>query len=240
MDDFHLSFLFGLDDLHPMLLAESGRIVSDDMYVPSAIYTADENAGLMRHRSMKLMDLVRNLSTIARRSRLSHADDDLSSPLLEDVPHPQYLEHVAMNFFDRYMCFNKDLMNNGDFEIVDSVMIGCIVTAARIMDLKLSTAQLVANKHGLKEKQESLDNWARVTAAEFDHIIPTDKFLDAFLEDVVTEFKLNIDIAKILKALAYRYAIISSKNVIALVGFRPSMLAASAVLVAVKILVEEH
>lgn len=145
-----------------------------------------------------------------------------------------------MNFFDRYMCFNKDLMNNGYFEIVDSVMIGCIVTAARIMDLKLSTAQPVANKHGLKEKQESLDNWARVTAAEFDHIIPTDKFLDAFLEDVVTEFKLNIDIAKILKALAYRYAIISSKNVIALVGFRPSMLAASAVLVAVKILVEEH
>lgn len=64
----------------------------------------------------------------------------------------------------------------------------------------------------MKEKQGSLDDWARVTAAEFDHIIPTDKFLDAFVEDVVTELKLNVDIAKILKALPYRYAIISSKN----------------------------
>ena len=77
-------------------------------------------------------------------------------------------------------------------------------------------------------------------SAHISHIIPIDKFIDAFVEDLVTELKLSIDISKILKALTYHYVICTSKNVIALVGFRPSMLAASAVLVIVKILVEKQ
>lgn len=58
MDDLNLSFLFGMDDLHPFLLSEINLILSDDVYVPSVIYTEDEDASIMRHRSMKLMDLV--------------------------------------------------------------------------------------------------------------------------------------------------------------------------------------
>lgn len=77
-------------------------------------------------------------------------------------------------------------------------------------------------------------------SAHISHIIPIDKFIDALVEDLVTELKLSIDISKILKALAYHYVICTSKNVIALVGFRSSMLAASAVLVTVKIPVEKQ
>lgn len=54
-------------------------------------------------------------------------------------------------------------------------------------------AQL-AKKHDSEEKQESLDEWARLIFAKFVHIIPTEKFIDAFVKDLVTELKLSVDI----------------------------------------------
>lgn len=60
------------------------------------------------------------------------------------------------------------------------------------------------------------------------------------MEDFRIELKLNVDITKLRKALAYHYAISSPKNVIALAGFRPSMLVAYVVLVSVNILVKEQ
>lgn len=68
------------------------------------------------------------------------------------------------------------------------------------------------NKDDLETKLESFKDWARTVSAKYVAVIPTDKFIDAFVADLETELQLSGDITKLLKPLAYRYAISSTKN----------------------------
>lgn len=98
----------------------------------------------------------------------------------------------------------------------------------------------LVKKHVLEKKLKGFYEWAHRISVKYMPIILTDNFINAFAEDLETELKLNVDIKKLLKALAYRYIVSFSKNVIALAGLRISMLATSVVLATVNILVEEQ